>query len=980
MPSKKKRSPRLEIRILDNQIGRYPTVARTGDSNRTGAGSIFYDDTDTYVYTQLSDSSSVGSQFVSMPTSIPSGSKYLLGNLTSSIFVSGNAIRDVEQWISPVIARQFETIKPYIESSQYEQDLKTTEFYKTGSSLEEFGLGFLSKLDSKTKISIDIPVATPVQLQPRSASIYYLNSERGRFEEIAAGLRHRPWANINFWETRLFNHLGSNILSSSKNDVLQLGHILNTPTENQTLPRSYLQDNLPTAFSNMGRLLSLVNTQSALIDSNFEATSSQYIQMSRFISQPFMVEKVIMEIPIKAGPGWLRDYTRFVRLSAINGYRNDPFDTGGPAVTFGLINQINRNNRDLILSATIIPENDNFIGQDVSPLYNERFASGFKSYGQPALVIPSSSNQTFTGTLKFQLEPRISNGVTSLGFFCVSGSYSLYGSNRGDKLRNSFAISVNPFGRSMRGVAAGRSVFGKEFSVPDGDGVSALARFFPEGIGSYCDVYLYNYQQNAISPYILFPSDKLVLSVSKYRACVSQSAVNGTVPFNFNGGMNLNQAHDIWMDSGTIKITMYGSMVREGSEYHDSLNSRLDTNSVHESIHNVIVDEWDVGSVQEFTGSMRAQHMSGTATPFLNHQEYQWSRQRQIDSTDFDPRNTFSSIFASEQPVQYWERVQFFRNIQVTSDNEQYYDSMLPRFDEIFRKERSGAPYNAIVGSGDMLITLDFIDSVTRGFSVVDWSRSFPFEPKYSDLVRTKAIEKVASRYNTSGFFANPGTARLSLLSPTDTKIAIEVYRVPFDGEPFDSGGNYYHIWADSINGNFAGLKYTDLIKILYASGDYNNVRSGTTGVHGSDESPGQFYGSTCRPFFRTKTFDVGAPNYGYLNQVYRGALIRGWKYGLLNGFETQTKAVFRRDRYGHLRDMLEQRNDSKFHDGLSVLPSPVNVKFIGPNGSTVKPENTFSSNLSFEATSSLPYFDGTVRNREEPLYVPSIYSAKFTR
>lgn len=968
MPSKKKRSPRLEVRILDNQISRYPTVARTGDANRSGAGSIFYDDTDTFVFTQMSESSSVGPQFVSLPTSIPSGSKYLIGNLTSSIFVSGNAIREVEQWLTPT--RQFESIKPYIESKQYEQDLKTTAFYATGSSLEEFGTGFLSKLDSKTKISIDIPVATAVQMQPSSASIYYLNNERGRFEEIAPAIRHRPWANMNFWETRLFNHLGSNILSSSKLDVLQLGHILNTPTEDQTLPRSYLQDNIPTAFSNMGRLLSLVNTQSALIDSNFEATSSQYIQMNRYISQPFMVEKVIMEIPIKAGPGWLRDYTRFVRLNAINGYRGDPFDTGGPAVTFGLINQINRNNRDLILSATIIPQNDNFIGQDISPLYNERFASGFRSYGQPAIIIPSSSNQTFTGTLKFQLEPRISNGVTSLGFFCVPGSYGLYGQNRGDKLRNSFAISVNPFGRSMRGVAAGRSVFGKEFSVPDGDGISALARFFPEGIGSYCDVYLYNYEQSAVSPYILFPSDKLVLSVSKYRACVSQSAVNGTVPFNFNGGMNLNQAHDIWMDSGSVKITMYGSMIREGVEYHDTLNSRLDTNAVHESIHNVIVDDWDIGSLQEFTGSTVARYMSGTTTPFLNRLDYQWSRQRLADATDFDPQNTFPSIFLSEREVKYWERIQFFRNTQLTSDSEQYYDSMIPRIDEIIFLENSRAPYNIGIGDSMMLMTIDANSEVTDGFTCIDWSKSFPYEPKYSKLNRTKEIEKVSSHINPALYISNPLLPKLPPIQVTNEKISLET----FDGIDWSFMG------SDFKSGRFIGLRYVDLIKHLYGSGDWNNVRKGSNIPW---ESNSQFYGSTCRPYYRNtvlgKPIGSGMPSFTY--DISRtGAIVRGWKYGMLNGFETQTKAVYRRDHYGHLRDMLEQRPDGKFHNGLSVLASPVNVRFIGPNGATVKPENTFSSNLSFEATSSLPYFDGTVRNREEPLYVPSIYSMRFTR
>ncbi len=968
MPSKKKRSPRLDIRTLDNQISRYPTVARTGDWNRSGAGSIFFDDTDSFFYTKATDSFTTG-QIVSLPTSIPSSSRYLRSELTTSIFVIGDAIRDNELWITPT--RQFEQIRPYIESKQFEQDIKTTSFYQTGSSLEEFGLGFVSNLGSKTKISIDIPIATAVQLQPTSASIYYLNNERGRFEEIAPGLRHRPWANMNFWETRLFNHLGSNILSSSKNDVLQLGHIINSPTEDQTLPRSYLQDNLPIAFSNMGRLLGLVNTQSALIDSNFEATSSQYIQMSRYISQPFMVEKVVMEIPIKAGPGWLRDFTRFVRLNAINGYRNDPFDTGGPAITFGLLNQINKNNRDLILSATIIPQNDNYIGQDVSPLYNERFASGFKSYGQPALVISSGSNQTFTGTLKFQLEPRISNGVTSLGFFCVPGSYASYGSNRGDKLRNSFAISVNPFGRGMRGVAAGRSVFGKEFSTPDADGISALARFFPAGIGSFCDVYLYNYEQTAISPYILFPQDNLVLSVSKYRACVSQSAVDGTVPFNFNAAMNLNRNHDVWMDSGSVKITMYGSMIREGQEFHDTLNSRLDTNAVHESIHNVIVDEWDVGSSQEFTASMSAQFMSGTTDRFLQRDELHWSRRQLIDATNFDPRNTFPSIYASEQQVNYWERVQFFKNTQISSENEQFYDSMIPRFDELFRVEGSGAPYNAVVGSGDMLISLDFTDFVTVGYTVTDWTRSFPFEPKYARLTRTKLVDKVTSRYNTSGFFG--GSTRLSTLSPVDNKIAVELYPPTGSGDLGVVIG--YHIYADSINGNFSGMRYSDIIKILYASGDYNNCRRNVF-----SEEPAGFYGSTCRPFFRTRTIDGTAPAYGYGGKTLRGAIIRGWKYGMLNAFEIQSKSIFRRNRYGQLRDMLEQRVDSKFHNGFGVLSSPINVKFIGPKGSTVKPENTYSSNLSFEATSSLPYFDGIVRNREEPLYVPSIYSVRFTR
>lgn len=969
MPSRKKRSPRLDIRTLDNQISRYPTTARTGDAYRSGQDPIFYDDTDSFFYTKATDSFASG-QLVSLPTSLPSSSKYLRNELTTSIFVIGDAIRDNELWLTP--NRQFESLGPYVESKQYEQDLKDTPYYQTGSSLSDFGAGFISNLGSKTKISIDIPVTQAVALQPNSASIYYLNNSLGRFEEIAANIRHRPYANMNMWETRLFNHLGSNIISSSKNDVLQLGHIVNSPTEDQTLPRSYLQDNLPIAFSNMGRLLSLVNTQSALIDSAFEATSSQYIQMSQYINQPFLVEKVIMEIPIKAGPGWLRDFTRFVRLNAINGYRSDPFDTGGPCITFGLINQINKNNRELILSATIIPENDNYIGQDVSPLYNERFASGFKSYGQPTLVIPSSSNQTFTGTLKFQLEPRISNGVTSLGFACVPGSYASYGANSGDKLRNSFAIAVNPFGRGMRGVQTGRSVFGKEYSVPNSDGISSLAKFFPEGIGLYCDVYLYNYEQTAVSPYILFPQDKLVLSVSKYRSCVAQGAVDGSAPYNFNSSMSLNRSHDVFMDSGTVKITMYGSMVREATEFHDTLNSRLDTNAVHEMIHNVIVDEWDIGSTQEFTGSMRSQFMTGTIDKFLIQNDYHWSRRQSIDSTNFDPRNTFSgSIYASEQEIRFFERAQFNRNMQASSDNEQFYDSMIPRFDDILAVENSLAPYNIGIGDSKMLITIDAIAVETVGYSCVDWTRSFPYESKYSNLIRTRMIDKVSSQINPLLYTSNPLLPVLIPIQPVDENISLETY----------DGNDWMFLAADFKSGVFTGLRYADLIKQMYGSGDLNNVRKGS--VFLDPESTDVLYGSTCRPSYRKTVFGKppgsGMPSFTWdITRV--GTIIRGWKYGMLNGLETMSKATFRRDRFGQLRDMLEQRLDSKFHDGQNILSSPIKVQFIGPNGTTVRPENTFSSNLSFEATSSLPYFDGSARNREEPLYVPSIYSVRFTR
>lgn len=162
---------------------------------------------------------------------------------------------------------------------------------------------------------------------------------------------------------------------------------------------------------------------------------------------------------------------------------------------------------------------------------------------------------------------------------------------------------------------------------------------------------------------------------------------------------------------------------------------------------------------------------------------------------------------------------------------------------------------------------------------------------------------------------------------------------------------------------------------------------------------------------------DAGVGNFPYNALIHSGTLfgvspeIRGWKYGLYSGFPTNTKAVFRRNSYGQLRDMLEQRQYTKFvmtdsavfdddpiesnedqQDSAAVgttgrrkakstdeiLPGVVQVDFVRQRyrrdargigeiyNVKVDPAQTVSQNLSSEVTSSLPYFDGTARHRSE--------------
>lgn len=90
--------------------------------------------------------------------------------------------------------------------------------------------------------------------------------------------------------------------------------------------------------------------------------------------------------------------------------------------------------------------------------------------------------------------------------------------------------------------------------------------------------------------------------------------------------------------------------------------------------------------------------------------------------------------------------------------------------------------------------------------------------------------------------------------------------------------------------------------------------------------------------------------------------------YGMLNVENQQPKAVFRPDKYGQFRDMLEQPFDAATFRIVGIVgptEPPVVVKFVSASSEEViPPQFTNSNNLSVYYTSSLPYFDGENRSR----------------
>jgi len=375
--------------------------------------------------------------------------------------------------------------------------------------------------------------------------------------------------------------------------------------------------------------------------------------------------------------------------------------------------------------------------------------------------------------------------------------------------------------------------------------------------------------------------------------------------------------------------------------------------------------------------------------------------------------------------LQPWrERAGTIRNVRLFSNAERFYDSLTPNLVESFNTLGGKiirvdfslygfGVHNQIVFDNDLFNPYEEI----TGLSPIGFEASFPFEPAFSKVKRDKSVaESFVSRSELVGATLvqrnEYKTSKLLIVELSSgsnfsgSTVPVLTPYTPYPGTSFDA--NY---WVDNLRYTLFGdgTPARETTKILFGFGDRRSIKLqkflGIDIVVGRNNLVG-------------RRFSPIPDGSGYYLSL--GAIVRGWKYGLIDGNPHYTSCVFRRDRFGQFRDMLEQRLNSTFtHDennaplrysggveqpalsaaetsksqlsvgGFSLssaatsLPSidsvindsPVRVNFTRltyiENTRELayfseKPENTWSSNLSLYATSSLPYFDDISRNRNQ--------------
>lgn len=1115
--NRRKVLPKLETYARDNKTTR-AAVLRTGDS-RQGLSTNYFDDRRALFFTNVVSGS--GGVLVDYPTTLQrffgDSEPGVTGrqNLFSDFQLTGSIVKNsVDQFVGSELSHY---IEPFSEHRLPENDPAATldPFFTSGSSLSHLGDNLQQPLKSKTKLKFSLPVQTSISMLPGSSSIYYYNaSSRSWNVPLNSSYLHQNGSGVN--DDGLPRGDIANTVSDAQNKrVIEdqrgfgpIGNSISSGSHRATVAGEQSDTSIGQLYTTQrsSNAVSKFYAKSVPVNNDYAATRGETFQLP--ITQPFLIERAVFNIPFAAGDGWFQDKTTcFSPLEVTPG----SFDFAGPALTVALFNQItigSSTRRDLIMTGTITHKNDNMaeIVFANSPGIDSTFQirpRGFQAFGvQPsAVVTPSTTGagSVFTGSVMVKCEAAISNGIIARLELAMTGGTAainrsgvvdifntpeivLKSGTATNYAQSSYVAYINNFGRAATGFdPSGRSAFGKEhaasqqisrtgrvtnpFYLTQSLGKITLANITTSGIPAQFAAAILagsNFKFEAAipleghspSPYVVMPGDNLVLAISKTRPFVySTQAAN---PFT-TGSIQ----HDTQLITGSIGVTLYGSLLKESKEFHDGLNQLLVTDAVHETVigNDPVIDQFESAYREEYIGGFSDDVITGSLVTRINNQAGQSAfvtgnyvalanntflsvgsrgraysnanaRNESVDSIGGFISASNPSKASRLQPI--FEKIGTPRVSVATSNAERFWDSMMPSIDQCFAANGKGIyltshdPANLPTSPGRMLdkqvgiiFFNDYISPTnlnnTNHKNDVDWPCSYPFEPRYAGIPRQQFIEK---SFNASTVDVDDGSSSTPVIHPLPTTLvkgiafgSTEPNLAGFAGGPYTyaaatvppttadvgtflAGGlqiqpNRSHQLLVDAKLNQISTTLTpfvvtssasvdDISRTLYGFGDLNTVRfltdSPDIAVRFGTNHFADFRESHYADYYDNTDFAGG----GGQNESWRycySPIIRGWKYGVYSGLAAFSKAYFRKGRYGQFRDMLEQRPFTKFYQTAvnnpdisnfqeGVTDAPVTVRFVDSLGHITQPENTWSSNLSFEVTSSIPYCDGDARNR----------------
>ncbi len=570
----------------------------------------------------------------------------------STIFSWGNVTSQVIDGLPFVHFTVGQEITPFRDNDQPAVDGKSNNnpFFATGSAISDVGEGFTSPLWSKNKIEIDISVAAPC-----SATLYISGADWGStplpdstynksYEMLYYNFDQKIWQGIGKGIPYGFSHNGTyaGTVVPFENDamfafapgIVNLQGINNNNFRNQVTGVFEWQSSAGQPFTNLG----------FPYHPKYHATSSQFINMSQFINEPFLVEKIIVElsaaytifastyntssylytaatitsitqstIPAAINNIFILNQRRPINYQYFERMEFTPYNTVYPLndalITASLPINYQLSSGNTITYVDTVRDIITWggISSFAANMPTSSFRSGiggtsanqvfYAESGQNIIPQFENSKELMTREVSFSSSIEAHNDLTPLSWnnqvymelpakspIRIDRNPEINPSNPPDNVFSLFRAGDGLMDLKYSG--GGRNALG--IVVPNGrNHVTPVATIQQNGsfknqlsVGKE-NILIKDENRYRYNPYILLPTDNLIIG---WQQPILNLLVGGTDLSATNRNSISGSFSEIKFMPSPAKITLYGSYIRENKEYNDGINQLLSSDSVHEVI------------------------------------------------------------------------------------------------------------------------------------------------------------------------------------------------------------------------------------------------------------------------------------------------------------------------------------------------------------------------------------------------------------
>jgi len=646
-------SPKAQLAITDNTAGAYPTILRTGDERTLGDNLSQFNESVIQVFSE---------QNVLMPFNVSKDRAEQSGFLTGTIFLSK----------TPDPSSQYLTLYKEESYIAFDESRNPAGFFTSGSKKnngfdEELYQGFTSPISSKIAIPIDISLSSNVDVKivgnfkdgVTSSPFVYYNFDNKTWDQI--GVTDPATGNstkyIHFIDGVLYTSGPNTWISASNGTGNRVDKIVKQFTSSPGIASSLIDKRslILAGYEKIGYPTSFFE---APVAKKYHAKTSQTLKLSNYITSPFVLEKIQVKMPVKSeryqnsvlignSKGAGRDIDNYVFFLYRQNRSGAPVDSkmdvsssiraliGNESFCF-----FNAKSMPSLGGSTHLPPiHENQLEVNYGANLNSVGTFTSKTYLLDMLFTPKTYEQQFTAASAI--------GVTvGAGNTFTTGYVQNYWDG-GQKNVKNYTTDLRSFPTLPAAIrtihARGNNQFtyttGSGLNTPDStrnlDPRTLISSTFTTSVRDPLDKINYfnnsvtsknlNYRENL---YVLMPNDELVFGIDAghfptYTAnpAVTTSGTPPDLPTGYTdtvasigevGAASFDTISKLTLLAGEAEIILYGSLVKDGVELLGSLNQQLTSPAIHEDVHQVITDQFQINETSLYAGTYIGNYVTGS--------------------------------------------------------------------------------------------------------------------------------------------------------------------------------------------------------------------------------------------------------------------------------------------------------------------------------------------------------------------------------